>query len=267
MNVQLINWTEDAMDLLLFTKNTRLMTEPGGISEVSNWPPEKKQAELDYMRGTIQSSWEFVDYVFLITGVSRAFTHQLVRTRVGSYAQQSQRTVAMTTADFVMPRSATMDQWEALDNISRAIFKSYNQLIDEEGLAPQDARSILPTNVATNIIAKFNLRTLADMAKVRLCTRTQGEYQDVFRAMRSEVIAIHPWAEPFIRVYCAATGICCFPNYMECPIKPSVFDPQRGGSEGESYAGGRPCTPDEIQEIWQDTRFEATPKSMDKKDA
>ena len=50
---------------------------------------EKKQAELDYMSKTIPSSWEFVDYTFMIEDVTRALTHQLVRTRTASYAQQT----------------------------------------------------------------------------------------------------------------------------------------------------------------------------------
>jgi thymidylate synthase ThyX len=61
---------------------------------------------LDYISKTIRSSWEFVDYTFQITGVTRAFTHQFVRTRTGSYAQQSQRSVDMSSGIEVrMPNS------------------------------------------------------------------------------------------------------------------------------------------------------------------
>jgi hypothetical protein len=149
-----------------------------------------------------------------------------------------------------------------IDEAAHMSIQGYKILVSE-GCDPQDARSILPTNIATNIIAKFNLRTLADMAKVRLCTRTQGEYQDVFRAIRSEVLKVHPWAEPFIRVHCAATGVCCFPNYQECPIKPGVFNPLTGKAYDEKPG---PLTLDEIQKNWEGTRFEATPKGMDDKD-
>jgi thymidylate synthase ThyX len=69
-------------------------------------------------------------------------------------------------------------------------------------------------------MAKFDLRTLHEMAKSRLCTRTQGEYQDVFRAMREEVISVHPWAAKFLEVQCVATGTCAFPRYGKesCPV-------------------------------------------------
>ena len=66
MKVTLINYTQDAVDMLLFTKSTRLNMSPGLMSEIAKWPPSKKYEELKYMANTIPSSWEFVDYVFLV---------------------------------------------------------------------------------------------------------------------------------------------------------------------------------------------------------
>ena len=276
MNVSLINVTQEARELLLFTKQTRLSMDNGLMDEIRAWPEEKKAAELKYMLGTIKSSWEFCDYVFSIDGVTRAFTHQFVRTRSGHYAQQSQRTVDMSGFDYVVPQAfedASDDGfYEWSDCFKGAMCDAndaYQHLISV-GANPQDARGLLPTNVCTNIIGKFNLRTLSEMARVRLCTRTQGEYQNVFRKMRQLVIAVHPWAEPFIRVACAADGVCCFPNYAECPIKPGVFNPDTGKRwDGQEADGNgwkqkpiRPLTRDEIQVIWEGTKFEAVPKEM-----
>ena len=53
------------------------------------------------MANTIPSSWEFVDYTFLVTGVSRAYTHQQVRTRAASYAQQTMRVLNMGEFDYI----------------------------------------------------------------------------------------------------------------------------------------------------------------------
>jgi flavin-dependent thymidylate synthase len=265
MKVSLISYTADARELLLFTKQTRLSMDSGLMAEIKRWPEEKKQAELNYMLGTIQSSWEFCDYTFSIEEVSRAFTHQLVRTDA-PYAQQSQRTVDMSEFDYVTPDAiaATMIPLVVYRKTMEEIAESYAALIDM-GVNPQDARGVLPTNVCTNIIAKFDLRTLHYMARLRLCTRTQGEYQNVFRAMREEVIKVHPWAEPFIRVACAAEGVCCFPNYQECPIKPGVFNPDTGRRwDAKDYDGiyVRPMTKQEIQVKWEGTKFEAVPKQM-----
>jgi flavin-dependent thymidylate synthase len=280
MKVSLIQYDADALDILLFTKQTRLTMSPGSLEEVKAWPIERKMEELDYMRGTIQSSWEFVSYTFLIDEVSRAFTHQFVRTRQGSYAQQSQRTVDMTGFAFIdsindgvcqtgspytdeglkdsMPSGGGDWYGWAMDAANTA----YANLV-QMGHPPQDARGVLPTNIATNIVGKFSLRTLSDMAKIRLCTRTQGEYQNVFRAMRDAVIEVHPWAEPFIRVHCAALGVCAFPNFKECPIKPGVFNPDSGyrwdAAGLPAGNGAPPLTREEIQQLWQITRFEAVP--------
>ena len=64
MKVKLISCTDDAVDLLLFTKNTRLMNDEDAFSKIKEWDEDKKQAELDYMLQTIKSSWEFIDYIF-----------------------------------------------------------------------------------------------------------------------------------------------------------------------------------------------------------
>ncbi len=218
MEVKLISCTPSALELLIYTKNTRLQGEQT-LYQIQRWPMEKKMAELNYMKDTIKSSWEFVDYVFEITGVSRAFTHQFVRTRNGSYAQQSQRTVNAQDSDWVVPSDNKYSP--RLENdYNEVINNSMNGYADliEAGMEIQDARGVLPTNIETSIIAKFNLRTLNQMAEVRLCTKTQGEYQTVFRAMKAEVVNVHPWAEDMIQVFCANHGSCCFPRFEKCPI-------------------------------------------------
>ena len=70
--------------------------------------------------------------------------------------------------------------------------------VDNSRCFIEDARGILPTNIYTNIVAKFNLRTLHEMAKSRLSPRAQGEYREVFTMMVAEVVKEHPWAKPFL---------------------------------------------------------------------
>lgn len=232
MQVDLMSLTPDALTLLLRTKGTRLAHD----DDPAYWDEAKRLAHLAYMRDTIKSSWEFVDYTFHIEGVTRAFTHQLVRTRAGAYAQESQRTVDVSANGFLNPFRAPdplpedhvytptdANRCEAFDEAAEFAFSTYTGLVGD-GAAVQDARGILPTNTYTSIIAKFSLRTLHEMAKVRLCVRTQGEYQEVFRAMRNAVLWVHPWAEDFIQVACVADGTCAFPRYgkEECP----VYDPR-----------------------------------------
>lgn len=199
MKVELIDCTQNAMDLLIFTKRTRLEMDPRGMEAVRAMSMEEKLAELDYMAGTIPSSWEFVSYTFLVTGVSRAYTHQQVRTRAASYAQQTMRVLNMGEFDYVYTDrlQENPDAKAQIDAALKAIKLAYNNVI-ELGLPAEDARGILPTNIATNIVCKFNLRTFVDLAKSRTGGRTQSEYQKVVNAMVDEVLRVHPWAEKFL---------------------------------------------------------------------
>jgi flavin-dependent thymidylate synthase len=253
MKVKLLSFNPHALELLLYTKNTRLQGTQT-LTEIIKWPMEKKLEHLAYMRDTIKSSWEFSHYVFEIQGVTRAFTHQLVRTRNASYAQESQRTVDVSDHQWLN----TVDH-EINDGFERGRFDvacnsalfHYKEMIDY-GVPVQDARGILPTNILTNIIMGVNLRTLHEMALVRLCTRTQGEYQDVFKEMRKRVIEVHPWAEDFIQVYCATHGTCCFPRYKECPVKKYVPEIDN-------------VVKQVIKEKWTDFDHEAVPVAKDGK--
>ncbi len=228
MKVELVNRTTWALETLLYTKNTRLQGEQS-FDDVCQWSDEKKLEHLGYMKDTIQSSWEFVDYTFEISGVTRAFTHQLVRTRTGAYAQESQRTVDVSDHRVVNTSGKRM-----FAEFADQAMENYRTMVEDNGIPVQDARGILPTNVTTSIIAKFSLRTLHDMGLLRLCYRTQGEYQRVFEMMRDCVLAVHPWTKDFIKVHCAWYGSCAFPRYKECPVKWTGSD-ESDQSDKESY--------------------------------
>lgn len=206
MQVQLIDYNgagtanpgRYAAERLVFTKNTRLEMRPGLLAEIEAWSDEAIDAELTYMANTIPSSWEFIDYTFLITDVTRAFTHQFVRTRTGSYAQQTMRVLDVDGWTYgTGPSIEGSDQMKAAyDEAMGEIDQVYRWLI-EQGAKIEDARGVLPTNIHTNIVAKFNLRTMADTARKRASSRTQGEYRGVMEAMKAECIRVHPWADKF----------------------------------------------------------------------
>lgn len=221
MKIELLDYSKDGVNLWLRTKNTRL----GFDKDPATWTEEEKKEHLEYAKNTIKSSMEFIDYTFRISGVTRAFTHQLVRTRTGSYAQESQRTVDVRQSEFIIPDSilANKEALEAWNKADDTIRSAYSAMVDA-GIPVGDARGILPTNVSTSIIAKFNLRTLSDMAKTRLCTRTQGEYQEVFKQMKKAILEVHEWADDLLVVGCEAQGSCIFPNYgpKSCPIYPAT---------------------------------------------
>jgi len=206
MQVYLIDYTGSghfdklyAARLLAYTKNTRLEQSPSGLGKFMDMPESDLLDELDYISKTLRSSWEFVDYTFQIVGVTRAFTHQLVRTRTASYAQQAQRVVNMGEFGHLVPDTVKGDPIKEViwDGVMETISSAYQQL-QGMGVPNQDCRGLLPTNVLTNIITKMNLRTLADLIGKRKNLRAQGEYADVARAMERCVLEVHPWTKAFL---------------------------------------------------------------------
>lgn len=203
-----------AAALLAFTKNTRLNMTAGGLNDFLSKSKEDLDKELSYMANTIPSSWEFVDYTFMIEGVTRAFTHQFVRTRTASFAQQTMRVLDVSTGpgwDYlagptIVPLEELKNKHLEADKLKRSdafhttmdfIAKAYKEMI-ENGAAIEDARGVLPTNILTNIVAKMNMRTFVEMARKRSSSRTQGEYRDVLEQMKVSVREVHPWIDFFI---------------------------------------------------------------------
>lgn len=202
MRVTLINHTSDAAELLIFTKETRLQMSPDGLAAIKAWPEERKLEALAYMSRTIPSSWEFVDYVFMVEGVTRAYTHQQVRTRTASFAQQTMRKLNVNASGRFKYRTGPSIRKApglnlAYDEMMVKLADLYSWLL-ENGAEAEDARGILPTNIETNIVVKFNLRTMSDIAKSRTGGRTQDEYREVVDGMVNAVLAVHPWAEAFL---------------------------------------------------------------------
>lgn len=221
MKVDLIDYTGSghrdpaayAAALIIFAKSTRLTMTPGLFDKILMLPNEEITKELQYIANTIPSSWEFVNYTFLITGVSRAFTHQFVRTRTASYAQQTMRVLDVSEGpgweyltgpsipQFV-PEEVPVDDAMAhnaaiyhgcMDTIS----KTYKSLI-ENGAKVEDARGVLPTNILTNIMVSMNMRTFVEMVRKRSSPRTQGEYRAVLDGMKESAFAVHPWLKLFV---------------------------------------------------------------------
>lgn len=191
-----------AAALLIFTKSTRLEMTPGGYDQIL----ERVQAdeawmrqELDYMSKTIRSSWEFLDVVFMVENVSRACAQQITRTRHASFAMQSQRVTNMQNASFSWPSAYEDPELNPMfaDVLDDAMV-GYKRLVDA-GMKLEDARGVLPMNIQCNLVEKYNFRTLASLIPARSSYRAQGEYREVARQMKEQLIAMWPWAELFFR--------------------------------------------------------------------
>ncbi len=188
-----------AADLMIFTKNTRVEMGPDGLEEIAGWPEKKKLDELDYMSKTIPSSWEFCSYTFMIENVTRALTHQLVRTRTASYAQQTMQILDVRGFSYEIGPSlernveASKLYVETMEMINR----NYARLVDM-GVDIEDARGILPTHIHTNIVMKANLRTYSDLFKSRISPRNYGAISQLCREMKKAIFMVHPWTTLFL---------------------------------------------------------------------
>ena len=131
------------------------------------------------------STLEHASYTFAIDGVSRALTHQLVRHRLASYNQQSQRYVSYAEEpQFIVPPSIAADAaaLERFNAANAAAFAGYRELIDA-GVAPEDARYVLPNAMETNIVVTMNVRELLHFFELRCCKRAQWEIRELALAM------------------------------------------------------------------------------------
>ncbi|MDP2183505.1 MAG: FAD-dependent thymidylate synthase [Actinomycetota bacterium] len=131
------------------------------------------------------SALEHATYTFAIDGVSRALTHQLVRHRLASYNQQSQRYVSYAEEPcFIVPPdiAGNPDALEAYHAATTAAFAAYRALIDA-GVAAEDARYLLPNAMETKIVVTMNVRELLHFFELRCCKRAQWEIRDLALAM------------------------------------------------------------------------------------
>ena len=202
MKVDLISYTGQghpdplyAAKLLVFTKNTRLQMTPDGMNKFAMMSEEQLKPELDYMAGTIPSSWEFVDLIFSINDVSRATAQQITRTRTASFAMQSQRVTDMRDVTWDK-REEDFEEQELYDARMNQAINEYQDAVDN-GMTLEDARDLLPIGVHCNLIAKYNLRNFVELCRKRDSLRVQGPYRDMVQQMRAQVLEAWPWSEPF----------------------------------------------------------------------
>ena len=179
------------------------------------------------------SPLEQVYFEFTISGVSRAFSHQFVRHRVGiNFEQQSQRYVKMVSFmeknffDYVIPKTigTSRKATETYFGIMEKIADAYQTLIDE-GMPPEDARFVLPNATTTNFKITINLRELLHIGDLRLCTRAQWEFRRVVALMRAEIHKQYPLLASIIQPKCGEhrMGTCdeTLKDYKACPISVS----------------------------------------------
>jgi len=133
---------------------------------------------------------EHATFTFSISGVSRALTHQLVRHRIASYTQQSQRYVKFSEDEVKYVTPHTIDESkEAREMFTEAMASAANayQRLLKKGIPPEDARFVLPNAATTNIVVTMNARELMHLIRLRTCERTQWELREVATEMLKQL--------------------------------------------------------------------------------
>jgi thymidylate synthase (FAD) len=127
-----------------------------------------------------ESLIEHASATFEISGISRACSHQLVRHRLASYSQESQRYVDMTEPEWVLPPSIAEDAearavWERFAGEVRQAYRA----LRERGVRKEDARFVLPNATATRIVVTMNFRELLTVFRLRISPQAQWEIRQV----------------------------------------------------------------------------------------
>lgn len=213
----------------------------------------------DMTRTELKAPLEFIDLHFLFEGVTRAFTHQLVRQRTAVYVQESMRfavkddaanCVAMPPFIEALAEDAPMRRvWQhAADTMGGA----YQMLVDG-GVPAEDARGLLPTNTVTKVHYKTNLRGLVLHGGMRLCSQAQFEWKQVWAQMLDAITnygnPIDHWQQQAIaslfRPVCYHTGRCQFRAMTDrwCNIRDRVEDHYAKGEPPSMWHDIQPIEP------------------------
>ncbi|MCH8025162.1 MAG: FAD-dependent thymidylate synthase [Chloroflexi bacterium] len=230
IQVELLDQTKDPMKSLYIAYRTAYSSlTPMQINKRIENGKITREKMVEFIERRLQtghgSPLEQVWFEFGIAGVSRSFSHQFVRHRVGiSFEQQSQRYVKFKDARFpyTVPQSVQRaGKAEQMEAAFEELGKLYQELLDA-GVPAEDARFLLPNAASTNFKITVNFQELLHICDLRLCTRAQWEFRKVAAMMRAEVNRSVPELGMYLQPKCGERrwGYCDedYEAWEACPI-------------------------------------------------
>ncbi|NLY91015.1 MAG: FAD-dependent thymidylate synthase [Firmicutes bacterium] len=174
------------------------------------------------------SPYEHVSFTFAVAGVSRALSHQLVRHRIASYSQRSQRYINEVSFGVVLPPTVEADPAarEEFERVIAAIREGYQRLT-ALGVPKEDARYLLPNACQTQLIMTMNARSLLHFMALRCCRRAQWEIRELAWRVRAEALKVAPLlfreAGPpcLVRGECPEGTMSCGRPYTKAEVEAS----------------------------------------------
>lgn len=187
------------IELIALTPKTEKVIELAGRTAYLSFKKQKKNSEKEFIMMLIKkghlSIFEHAYASFRIKGGSRAFTHQLVRHRLCSFTQQSQRYVNESNFNFIEPESIRKNKKAHLlffkfINIAKNSYRDLQKL----GIKNEDARFVLPNAVASEIVVTANLREWRHIIELRGSSNAQWEIRnivvEILKKLKKEVPAV-----------------------------------------------------------------------------
>ena len=217
MRVELINYTKNAEETI--AQAGKLCYSKVGVDEIKEKLDDRSIEKYITMLMDMghMSPIEHVSFTFAAEGVSRTLTHQLVRHRLASYSQQSQRYVRLENFEYIIPPAIKEDSKaleiyeKAMENSKESYLKISESLFDkyyEENLSTglnekearskaekksiEDARYVFPNACETKIVFTMNARNLLHFFSLRCCNRAQWEIREMAFEMVKICKEIYP---------------------------------------------------------------------------
>lgn len=236
MRVELLAHTPDALELIYAA--FRQCYHDGYVGDM--WPRLKngeisreKQAAFtaQVLASGHASPVEHVSFTFALSGISRALTHQLVRHRLASYSQQSQRYVDASHFDYILPPAvannpAAKARFERCMEDVGAAYRDIRELLEADGRAGakanEDARFVLPQAAQTRIVLSMNCRSLLNFFEQRCCLRAQWEIRAAANLMLKKCRAVLPEIFSHAGARCERSGFCPEGERFSCGRYPPL---------------------------------------------
>lgn len=238
MQVQLLSYTQDPERTVAAA--ARLCYSPAAPAQL--WEDMEKERVSAFLERLVDmghfSPLEHASFSLGISGVSRALSHQLVRHRIASYSQKSQRYVEESGFSYVIPPSVAANA-RARERFRRALEEvedAYRQLLTM--VDREDARYLLPNACETQLVVSFNARSLHNFFRLRCCQRAQWEIRALAWQMLATVRRVAPLLFARAGPTCQVEGVC-YEGSMSCGRAPrleelavQVYHSHAGGDDG-----------------------------------
>jgi len=216
MKVKLMRYTPDGEKLI--ASAAKLCYSSIGVSEIEESLDEDKVESFLNLLVKLghESPIEHISFTFAIEGVSRTLTHQLVRHRIASFSQQSQRYVKLDQFEYIIPPHIERDEGakKIFKKSMEESQKAYDQLVEilynkhylayldcgfnekeaknkAEKEAIEDARYVFPNACESKIVVTMNARSLLNFFSLRSCNRAQWEIRRLAIEMLKEVRKVY----------------------------------------------------------------------------